>query len=151
MRETAMTQAEKLLSSKTTLTYFTLIVLLVGFLSVPSGDKVKIAESFFGSVTQLSEAAILEAIEKHSDNITEMLLDLGLGGSPWQTEKGASYSIGTIDVSGTAYSYMLNGTTGKMDHYGIDAQSIIQHALNNLTSEMQLEQSQEDSPLTVFQ
>ena len=72
--------------------------MLTAFLSVPNEDKVDIAESFFSTAAEINEDTLLAMVAENADNISEILLDLGLGGSPYKTEKPYVYGAGTVTV-----------------------------------------------------
>ena len=115
-------------TSKQAVAMITMVILLIGFMSVPNEDKVDIAEAFFSSATNVSREAMREAIEEY--------INQGIpSGSPWQTEKFAEYYFGSLTAGGTPYFYLSDGRSGVMDDYDTTESTVLGWLRNNVTGD----------------
>jgi hypothetical protein len=96
-----------------------IILLLIGGVILPT----EAYEAFLGGTVEISREVIREEIESW--------WDLGLGGSPYLTEKPYTFIIGYVMSGATKYYYALNGTTGNLEYSGTDGHTVSQSAVND--------------------
>ena len=99
------------------------LMIIVSAVSGVSGDLLRDVLGF--GEKALTREQVQEIIEEH--------IDLGLGGSPYMTEKPCTLIIDSVTVGVTTYTYGVNGTDGTLWGYDLDEQSVFEWAFGNFT------------------